>query len=122
MDLPSVEKASMTKPSMAADPCVKKLEVDLAVDTLQEQRELEELLLQEELMQELLEQQKMEYELSCICEREAFESDPVEQQRSLVNRTIPASSAVAPSALLSCFFLVLCTRLSFPTHKLLLGT
>ena len=113
MDLPSGEKTSLPKRSgdVLGD-CVKELDVNpkemlseellVAGDSMfgPEQDELEQLLLEQALLEEVLQQQELEDELSMMTQRDHVD-ELEEQQRSLLNRTIPASSKVAPSAFLS---------------------
>ena len=99
----STEKFLMEK-TVPVDPhaCVKKLEMD--PDTLglsSAQEELDALMLEQAMLEELVEQQKLELELSHTMEKMALieNPDPVEEVRSYINRTVPASSACAPSHL-----------------------
>lgn len=92
--------------------CSKKLDLDTGAKKSNHksaQEELESLLLEQELLEELLVQQDLEHalmeelaiqedlnnRLSKIVEGD--DSEPVEKLRSMVNSTIPASSALAPS-------------------------
>ena len=65
------------------------------------QEELDALMLEQAMLEELVEQQKLELELSHTMEKMALieNPDPVEEARSYINRTVPASSACAPSHL-----------------------
>ena len=94
----STEKFPMEK-TVPVDPCVKKLEMDQDTDLLQD--ELDALLLEQAMLEEIVEQQQLELQLSQTMEEMALieKPDPVEEARSLVNRTVPASSACAPSHL-----------------------
>ena len=84
--------------------CAKKLEMDGNVsnsgDIKDAEQELEQLMLEQALLQELLDQQELEMKLSNANDAIAFLDDPVEQQKSYINRTVPASSDLAPSTLL----------------------
>ena len=97
-DLQSAEKTSMPHSGNVAPDCVKKLNLEDTFDIPTAEAELESLLVEQTLLEELLNQQLMEEELSRMEARESFSSDPFEQQKSLLNRTIPSSSSVAPSA------------------------
>lgn len=82
------------KPVESSD-CAKKLDLGCEPDDLQE--ELDQLLLQQKLLQELVEQEELQLELAQCLDKINFMDDPVEQARSYVNRTVPASSNCAPS-------------------------
>jgi len=97
-DLQSAEKTSMPHNGNVAPDCVKQLNLEDTLDIPAAEAELESLLVEQALLEELLNQQLMEEELSRMEVQESFSSDPFEQQKSLLNRTIPSSSSVAPSA------------------------
>eukprot|EP00435_Cladocopium_sp_Y103_P064012 s396_g25.t1 len=68
--------------------------VVLNVNRNLQQEELDALVLEQEMLEALLEQQQLELELSHMENTALIEDpDPVEEARSLVNRTVPASSA-----------------------------
>lgn len=108
-DLESGEKFSMGKhPEVLDDVCAKQLVLDGEGDHKSNldgfectQEELEAVELEQSLLEEMLAQQNLEIELLKAMERVSFFSDPIEQERSWVNRTIPASSKIAPSALVN---------------------
>lgn len=108
-DLESGEKFSMGKhPEVLDDVCAKQLVLDGEGDHKSNldgfectQEELEAVELEQSLLEEMLAQQNLEIELLKAMERVSCFSDPIEQERSWVNRTIPASSKIAPSALVN---------------------
>ena len=99
----STDKLPLEK-TLPMDPhaCVKKLEMDPdTLDLSSAQEELDALMLEQAMLEELLVQHQLELELSQAMEKMAVTEklDPVDEAKSYVNRTIPASSGCAPSHL-----------------------
>lgn len=85
-----------------SDDCVKRLDLDkglTASPKSSEEVELKNLLLEQALLEEMLAQQELEEQLTRVSQEISILKEPVEQVRSYVNRSVAASSDLAPSVL-----------------------